>query len=227
MLGGLCGAKSQCTKYRHKHLSPALPMWSDSGEQTVSCHNPGVRGRSQLQTAGGRRMRVASSLTKTDELVLCGLFYSGIRGIEEEDGETAYPDKGLPEQQHPQRKEEVFTMSFPFLPVISPAFTAADDAPPFSSFTQAGSVCWHIFLSWGKLTLVRLTSDEGFRAWHQVLPDNTHCSSRAVCTHRLKHLRLSLGWNPPDFGLAPLAGIAPKHINAPTTTPDFQSYMYS
>lgn len=28
---------------------------------------------------------------------------------------------------------------------------------------------------------------EGFRAWHQVLPDNTHCSSRAVCTHSLTH----------------------------------------
>lgn len=29
MLWGFCGAKPQCTKYRHEHLSPALPMRSD------------------------------------------------------------------------------------------------------------------------------------------------------------------------------------------------------
>lgn len=39
------------------------------------------------------RMRAASSRTKTDEPVLCGLFYSGITGIAGEDGEA--------EQQHP------------------------------------------------------------------------------------------------------------------------------
>lgn len=155
MLRGFCGAKSQCTKYRHKHLSPALPMWTDSGEQIVCCHNLGVRGRSQLH-----RMRVASSQTKRDELVLCGLFYSGIRGIAGEDGETACPCKGLPEQQHPWRKDEVFTMSSPFLPVISPAFHSSRWCPSIFKFhTWRGSVCQHISSSWGALTLVRLRSD--------------------------------------------------------------------
>lgn len=67
-------------------------------------------------------MRIASSQTETDEPVLRGLFYCGIRGIAEEVGEAARPHKGLPEQQYPWRKEEVFTMSFAFLPVISPVF---------------------------------------------------------------------------------------------------------
>lgn len=174
-----------------------LWLWS------TNCLLPqsGSEGQVSLQIAGWRRVRAASSKTETEEPVLCGLLYSGITGTAGGAAETACPGKALPEQQHPWKKGEVFTMAFPSLPVTSPAFHSSRWCPSiFPSVTHAGSVCQHVFLSWGELTLVRLSSEQGFRAWHQVLPDNTHCSSRAVCTHSLTHAPQALtGLQPAAF----------------------------
>lgn len=227
MLRGFCGPKSQCTKYRHKHLSPALPMLSDSGEQTVCCHNLGVRGRSQLHTAEEEEWGLPALRPRQMNLFSVVCFTVGSEELQKRWEKQPVHIKVYQNSSTRGGRRRFSPRVSLSCPWFHLCFTAADDAPPFSSSTHTGSVCQHIFLSSGELTLVRLSSDEGFRAWHQVLPDNTHCSTRAVCTHSLTHLRLSLGQNPLDFGLAPLAGIAPSHINAPTTRPDLQNYMYS